>query len=452
MESGMKGRILRGFGANGVGQALNVLITLAQLPMLIGAWGPEKNGEWILLTSIPALLLLSEMGFGNAAGNEMTMRTARGELDEAREVFRATWVALTLCSTCIAVLAALLAWLLPWTDWLNFRHITGGEFLGVALLFVLQVLAGQQSLLLSGVYRATERYARGVMMANLLRLAAFLGLALAVFMNWGPLGAALASTAAALAMTGYQMWDARRGAEWASYGRAKDTWATLRPLVRPALAFAAIPLGLSVGIQGISFVIAAVLGPAALTSFDVFRKITRVMVQVAAALKEPVQVELSRTMATRELDGARRLHRQLVAASLWTSLVLAGLLGAAAPLLTQFLGRGKVPFDPAVFWPLALAGVAYGVWSATSAVQLAVNKHQRFTAAFLAAQALAFGLAWPLAGLMGAAGPAVAVASAECLVAIIALPISLKMLGEPMGEFLASLAKAPWRAMRAARA
>jgi rod shape determining protein RodA len=36
--------------------------------------------------------------------------------------------------------------------------------------------------------------------------------------------------------------------------------------------------------------------------------------------------------------------------------------------------------------------------------------------------------------------------------AIIALPISLKMLGEPMGEFLASLAKAPWRAMRAARA
>jgi O-antigen/teichoic acid export membrane protein len=445
MDQGMKLRILRGFGANGIGQALNILISLAQSPLLFACWGAGKTGEWVALSGIPTMLLVSEMGFGNAAGNEMTMLAAQGRHERAGQVFRATWVALTLASAAVCLAAGAAAWLLPLADWMQSSEIVGDEFRWVVLLLLVQVLASQQALLTSGVYRAAERYARGVMLANLRRLLAFLGLAAGVLLGWGPLGAAALSTGLFVAAALFQAREGLRMAPWARYGMPQDLRGTLSPLVRPALSFAALPMGIAVGMQGLNIAITVLLGPAALATFDVMRRLSRVLVQATSALKEPVQVELSRVLARQELAVARSVHRRLTAVCLWGSLGLAAVMLAAGPFAIRLLSAGQAQVDWPVFALLTLSGVAFSLWSATSSVPMAVNQNQGVTFAFLAVQAGSLAAAALLSPMLGAVGAAASVAAAEAVMCAAALPISLRILQESPRAFLQGLIQAPFR-------
>ena len=42
-------------------------------------WGVHLYGEWLLISTIPAYLLLTDLGFGNVAGSDMTMRVHAGD-------------------------------------------------------------------------------------------------------------------------------------------------------------------------------------------------------------------------------------------------------------------------------------------------------------------------------------------------------------------------------------
>ena len=79
----VKRRIAANLGANTLGRVLGVLIQLISVPVMLSHWGAWIYGEWILLSTMPSYLAMSDIGFGNVAGNEMTMLVSRGKKREA---------------------------------------------------------------------------------------------------------------------------------------------------------------------------------------------------------------------------------------------------------------------------------------------------------------------------------------------------------------------------------
>ena len=77
----IRGRIGRALGAGAFGQAVTVLVQLASIPLFLRYWGIERYGEWLILSAIPSYLALSDLGFGSAAANEMTMAAGAGNRD-----------------------------------------------------------------------------------------------------------------------------------------------------------------------------------------------------------------------------------------------------------------------------------------------------------------------------------------------------------------------------------
>src|SRR6266700_4560082 len=97
----IKRRILANFGAGTLGRVLGICVQVVSVPILLHHWGAGLYGEWILLTTIPMYLSMSDIGFGNVAGNEMTMLVVGGRQDEALEVFQS--VSLFITSISIAM-------------------------------------------------------------------------------------------------------------------------------------------------------------------------------------------------------------------------------------------------------------------------------------------------------------------------------------------------------------
>jgi len=80
----IKGRVSLGLLAQGYSRIVTIVIQLVSVPILIGHWGLEQYGVWLLISAVPVYLSLADLGFAQVGASDMTMRIARGDRDGAQ--------------------------------------------------------------------------------------------------------------------------------------------------------------------------------------------------------------------------------------------------------------------------------------------------------------------------------------------------------------------------------
>ena len=58
----------RGAGAQAFNQVVQIFVRLAEVPLLLGFWGLQLYGEWLMVATIPVYLAIADGGFAGAAG------------------------------------------------------------------------------------------------------------------------------------------------------------------------------------------------------------------------------------------------------------------------------------------------------------------------------------------------------------------------------------------------
>ena len=86
LEATPIGRVLRGVAANLYDKGVVALLQLLNIPVLTHYWGADGFGVWLMLTTIPTYVAVSDIGLGTAAGVELTSLHAKGQLDRALKV------------------------------------------------------------------------------------------------------------------------------------------------------------------------------------------------------------------------------------------------------------------------------------------------------------------------------------------------------------------------------
>src|ERR1700720_4111593 len=118
-SSRLRQGLMWGFGATSLGPGVTALIQLGSVPILLHVWGVARYGDWLLLSAIPSYLTLTDLGFGDASGSEMSMRVAANDRKRALETFQSSWVLVTVVSFVILLLASAVVWRIPWQSWLR---------------------------------------------------------------------------------------------------------------------------------------------------------------------------------------------------------------------------------------------------------------------------------------------------------------------------------------------
>src|ERR1700738_1380847 len=110
----LRRRLLRGAGATALGPIVTAAIQLGPVPFLLHSWGAAKYGDWLILSAIPGYLSLSDLGFGDASGSDMTVRVAAGDREGALKTFQSSWALLLYLSLAVFLVVASLVWWFPW--------------------------------------------------------------------------------------------------------------------------------------------------------------------------------------------------------------------------------------------------------------------------------------------------------------------------------------------------
>src|SRR6266404_473079 len=436
-------RLLRGLGATALSPIVTVFIQFVTVPVLLHVWGATKYGEWLLLSAIPSYLTLSDLGFGDASGSDMSVRVAQNDREGALETFQSSWILVTCVSFVALLLASLVIWWMPWQGWLRLPSLSSREAAKIILVLGAYVGVSQQYGVVESGYRSDGHFATGTFWILIQRLTETIA-ATAVAILGGSL-LAVASTyfvARCLGTIAYAILLCHLS-PWIQFGIRHASMKTIKCLVAPAAGFIAFPLGYALSLQGLTIVIGATLGPVAVVSFSTLRTLSRLILQLTTVVKNALWPELSRAFGEGNVSLARKLNRIAWQAALGISVLGGMCLWVVGAYLYRFWLRHDINFDATCFHVLLIVVVVNSLWDIGVVIPMSVNGHFRVALLYSAAALVSLGLARMLLPGLGIVGAAIALMVMDGVMTIYALQTALQHTKDTLKNFVTSLLTVP---------
>ena len=97
-------RIRRMLTAVFIGRVLMAARQIVVVPLMIRAWGTSYYGAWLILSSIPTFMALSNLGIGTSARTQATLEVAGGRTADAMTTIRLGVLAVAVVGTIVVAL------------------------------------------------------------------------------------------------------------------------------------------------------------------------------------------------------------------------------------------------------------------------------------------------------------------------------------------------------------
>jgi len=439
MDHSTKRRLVLGFISNWISKLATTIVQLVQVPVFLHFWSVPLYGEWMIVTAIPSYLGVSNFGFGNVAGNEMTMMTAREDREGALRVFQSCWWLITLICSAFIVLLGLAVYFTPAARLLKLHAINPSDTKWIIFYLGCSVLLGQLESLLQSAYRCVGRYPYGSFIKSIFSLAAFGAMLIPVCLGGGARITALVFASANAFFTIVLCIMVRRDIPWIRYGWNHASFAEIRRLSAPAFAFMAFPIGNAFNLQGTLMAVGYALGPTAVVVFGTARTVSRVALQLVQMVNNTFWPEMSAAFGTNDMGLTRTLHRRSCQLGLIIAVsIVAAMLTLGPWFLTHWTG-GHVPPSRGLLSVLLLVVIAYSLWSTSSTLLAAINQHQKLALWYLFGTSITVVLTYVLARYFGLLWAAASLLVSEIVMNLYVLPASLRLSHDTFPAFVASM-------------
>lgn len=430
-------------------QSAIVVSQLVSVPLLIGYWGLELYGEWLVLVAVPAYLAVTDLGITTAANHAMTMAVGGANSTRAGELYRAAGTVLVVLVGTGGLLVIVSVLLVPVDELLGLTIIRASESKIVFALLAASVLANQFSGLCLAAYTAKGSYGRGfAFMAAALLAETVIGPTVALVAFGTPVGVA-ASMFIFRTVVLLAMWvDSRRGATWLRGRWGQSAIVHARELARPALSFTTFPAANAFNLQGFLLSVQAALGPLAVATFSTTRTMTRFVLQMLRVVTAVTGPEISRAFGACDDRTIRLIHRR----GLHGAVVLA--LGATVAMaiggedLMDLWTNGAIMPTQGLILVLAVVVMVEACWLTSMTVLYATNRMGRIGSTYLLASGVAAIVSYPIARMGGMEAAGGVLLGLELLVGATVLRRSIATAGDSLPEIWRSLPSTIGGAMR----
>ena len=423
-RSGFLGRVLKGTGAMALSSVVGIATQLAVVPAAITAWGASRYGEWVVLSGAITVFQLADLGLQTYVVNSICASYVKGNLTEFHETLRDGLAVQTrIVGGLIACLWAVL-WLSPINQWLSLQGVSRQTAALVLGILSFDLLISIPVGVVAGVYRATGRFARNIMMGVAQKLALLLLTIMLLYFQLDFVWLAAAKLLVTLSGIGWLMYDFPRLYPWLRIrvggANLRRGFAMLLPgalfLLVPAAEFATNQVSLMITQHYSSGVQVAEL--------STHRTIFNSAQMAANFLLMTMWPELTVLYARDEQHDMRRVHDMLTRINCFVVLLVVAGVILGSEWLYPLWTRKTLHFDGVLAGLLAVETLCWGYWSVSSMVLMSMNRPAFSAKAAALNGAIAAGLGFALIPRMGIRGAAIASLTADVSVYVWFLPMT----------------------------
>lgn len=302
------------------------VVQFGGLTLYVLAFGTELAADWLVLFSLPALVSLLDLGFTAASSTAATRSFAAGDRRTGSTILWRAYRLLAIIACGLVIFAVMAPAVVDVRSVFGLRTLSAGE-----ATIVFRALAGYSAVnffcfAMESTWRAAGRFAQGLTVLNVIRLAEFAGAVVMAWLTRDPVDVALTLLVARVIMT----------ATWAGYTvhKRKEVEAPWRcGLARPrgdsltsaSIGYALVPAGYVLQTQGLTIVASHYLDGSGIVVLAAARTMCALIRQGGMTLSLGPTPALTRALALRDCEGFLRVARR----SRGISYMWAGLSGIA---------------------------------------------------------------------------------------------------------------------------
>jgi len=434
--------ILNSIGANSFGQILGILYQILSLPLYIHAWGVPLYGQWLILSTIPGYLAMSDIGLVSAAANDMTILTSKNQHRQALKIFQSIWAVILVISILVLmVVIVLIIWAPSLFSQSNLIDTQGLSII-VFCLSMYSLLALQEGLLNAG-FRAGGLFALSLWLGNIQRFVEVTSILTALACKWDPVAISiLMLSVKAISLVGYKIYLSKK-VPWISFGLSLISWPAIRKIIHPALGFMAFPVANAIKNQGIITMIGAMLGASEVVMFSSLRTICNSGLQLLKIVQHSFWPEVTSAFARQNIQLVQKMNVIICGLAFWLGLViLLGLLIFGNTVLTYWT-LGEIQVSTWFLLVMCLGNFAAGIWSGGSTILMAINRHSRLGVYYLLSTVLMLLVVILLGRKISLLGYAALSSAIEIFLAIIVLSQTLPMVHQSFVVFIKDIIMLP---------
>jgi len=429
-------RLMGSFAANCFGYAVTIIVQFGPVAILLVAWGPSLYGEWLLASTIPNYLGMSDLGLSSVLGNEMVLAVARNDRKKANAAFQSIGLVLLTLGPIVFTLVFVFLTQFPIATILGIKSISPNGFVSLIGLLLIQLWLGQQIGVIAAGFRCAGYYPLSMFLNNLSRLLEFLSLAAAAYMGNGPIRATVVMISVRVICLVGLIILLRLMVPWLRFGTNEARINIIRSMLRPGFAFLMFPISNAISMQTPLLIIGALIGPNAVAAFATTRTISRAIQQLTNIINNSVWPEMSFAFGKQNLEMLKRLFRLSVITSIWIGLFGAVVLAVFGPSLYKLWTHQLVVFDPVLFDLLLIVMVVNTLWFTASFVLAAINRVTGLASAYFFGNFAAAPICYALGLVAGTRGIALGLIFCEIAIAFYVLPVSFHVVRESFADFV----------------
>lgn len=388
---------MKNLAGYGYSQGVTIIAQLMVVPFFIAAWGVEQYGEWLVLTGIPMLLALFELGVAQAAAVKASFAAGQRNEWQVRNSLDTAFTFTVLAALGIVSIGFTLGEL-SWAEWMeldSFSHEEANVLIKLMSLYLAcNLLAGP----LDAWLKALDHTALSAfLMAN--RRAIDVGVtAAALVMGAEPhqLAAALVASSTTTAIVYYFIcWILSPFGP--IYG-SSSTFSEFKAQLTPSLSYMAQPVAQMVSIQAGIQILNIIAGPALVVAFTMARTLARLLLQVGMVFNNALRPELARLFGR---DNSVEAYELCYRYSAWaTILAVTGLfaLSMIGPTILQIWSLNTVEVSKGQMLLLASHAALNVAWFVPATLLFARNRHGSLSLVYFAS-VIATNLCWWLTAI-----------------------------------------------------
>ncbi len=381
----LKNSILKNSLAGISGKISLLIIRVVQVPLFISTLGVTEYGHWIVLSSLPSWLAISNLGFGNVAANEMSMEVAVGKIKEASKIFSVALMLIFLITLIGTLIVAIVLQLVP------LNALIGSTFgdikeLKLAIIFLsLSVFISFLGEIYGGRFRAANKAHQSTVISSLRPWVELLGFAIVLQFSKKFSNLALVSLITTIIYALTKAVLSRIVIPDLKFSFIRIDVAEFKNLFKKGMAFQAFPLGNALQFQGNILVISYILGPASVVLFSTARTLVRSINQVMEMINQVIWPQFSLLLGAKNYKDAIRLHRISVFISISSALLcIMPLSFFGVPIYKLWTGK-SVPLNQILLFLFLLPIPFNALWFTSSVVHVASNQHEGLAIRYLGA-------------------------------------------------------------------
>ena len=141
-----------------VNHGVQVLVQLLFIPIYLTYWDISTYSEWILISTIPGLLSISNFGLATYGLNSIVILSKQNKNNKANFVLQNIIFFTTAVSLCMGVVIFLLNFFFDFVNIFNIASVEVNNFYFILLFVFLKFLFVQINNFLSGLYRINHKF------------------------------------------------------------------------------------------------------------------------------------------------------------------------------------------------------------------------------------------------------------------------------------------------------